>query len=79
MSTWTFELRVNGIAVDEVTVESDAIYGPDTMVRSSRTTTLSLSPGDVITVWCTARPPRPLTDWILSHVRIRVKDPSAVI
>jgi hypothetical protein len=78
MSTWTFELRVNGEAVDEITVESGEIYGPDTQVSARKTTRLGLAPGDIITVWCTERPEPPLTNWILSHVRIRVKDPADV-
>lgn len=74
MANWTFELRVNGVAIDSATVPEVARYGPDTAVELNRlVSSVNLSTGDEITIWCTDRPVPSGNDWYLAYEAIRVR------
>jgi hypothetical protein len=65
--TVSFELRLNGTAIDSVTLPN--IYGSPLV--SQRTVSHALAPGDVLTVWCTSGSSG--DNVFLRYVRIRVR------
>jgi len=73
---WTFELRVNGVAVATAESVFDLRYGNAGGESVNEVLSgVSLTAGDVITVWVTERPDPDddPTPWMLNYVSIRVK------